>query len=148
MPMACRGVVTVSKNVSDTSARMKISAPGADIIPFWKYGKENRDSDHLKRNLPATADNRVLEVNTQRVSLLPRTLLCYNLDTRKGVVMTIAKQQVLELIKDLPEEVDIDEIIYRLYLRQKLESAEKDVREGRLVSHEEVVKETSKWFEK
>jgi len=44
--------------------------------------------------------------------------------------MTIAKQKVFELIKDLPEEVDIDEIIYRLYLRQKLESAEKDVREG------------------
>jgi hypothetical protein len=62
--------------------------------------------------------------------------------------MTIAKQEVFELIKDLPEEVDIDEIIYRLYLRQKLESAEKDVRESRLISHEEVVKETSKWFEK
>ncbi|MDA8339005.1 MAG: hypothetical protein M0Z70_06875 [Nitrospiraceae bacterium] len=62
--------------------------------------------------------------------------------------MTIAKQEVFELIKDLPDEVDIDEIIYRLYLRQKLESAEKDVREGRLVSHEEVVKETSKWFAK
>lgn len=62
--------------------------------------------------------------------------------------MTIDKQQILELIKDLPEEVDIDEIMYRLYLRQKLESAEKDVREGQLVSHEEVVKETSKWFEK
>ena len=62
--------------------------------------------------------------------------------------MTIAKQQILELIKDLPEEVDIDEVMYRLYLRQKLEAAEKDVREGRLVSHEEVIKETSKWFEK
>ena len=62
--------------------------------------------------------------------------------------MTIAKQQVLELIKDLPEEIDIDEIIYRLYLRQKLDTAEKDIREGRLVSHEEVVNETSKWFEK
>lgn len=62
--------------------------------------------------------------------------------------MAITKQQVLELIKDLPEEVDIDEIMYRLYLRQKLEGAEKDVREDRLVSHEEVVKETSKWFEK
>lgn len=58
--------------------------------------------------------------------------------------MTIAKQEVFELIKDLPDEVDIDEIIYRLYLRQKLEIAEKDVREGQLVSHEEVVKETSK----
>ena len=42
----------------------------------------------------------------------------------------------------------IDEIMYRLYLRQKLESVEKDVRDGRLVSHEEVVKETSNWFEK
>jgi predicted transcriptional regulator len=62
--------------------------------------------------------------------------------------MTIAKQEILELIKDLPDEVDIDEIIYRLYLRQKLESAEKDVHEGRLVSHEEVIKETSKWLEK
>jgi len=62
--------------------------------------------------------------------------------------MTIAKQQILELIKDLPEEVDVDEVMYRLYLRQKLEAAEKDVREGRLVSHEEVIKETSKWFEK
>jgi len=62
--------------------------------------------------------------------------------------MTIAKQQILELMKDLPEEVDIDEIIYRLYLRQKLEVAEKDVREGRVISHEEVVKETSKWFKK
>mgnify|MGYP001561198651 FL=1 len=62
--------------------------------------------------------------------------------------MTIAKQQVLDLIKDLPEEVDIDEVIYRLYLRQKLETAEKDVREGRLISQEEVIKETSKWFTK
>jgi predicted transcriptional regulator len=62
--------------------------------------------------------------------------------------MTIAKQQIFELIKDLPEEVDIEEIIYRLYLRQKLEVAEKDVREGRVISHEEVVKETSKWFKK
>lgn len=62
--------------------------------------------------------------------------------------MTIAKQQVLDLIKDLPEEVDIDEVIYRLYLRQKLEAAEKDVHEGRLISQEEVIKETSKWFTK
>jgi len=62
--------------------------------------------------------------------------------------MFIAKQQILKLIKDLPDKVDIDEVKYRLYLRQKLEVAEKDVRGGRLVSHEEVVKETSKWFKK
>ena len=62
--------------------------------------------------------------------------------------MMIAKQQIFELIKDLPDELDIDEIMYRLYVRQKLETAEKDVREGRIISHEEVVRETSKWFEK
>lgn len=62
--------------------------------------------------------------------------------------MTITKQQVFEIVQDLPEEVDIDEIMYRLYLRQKLEAAEKDVQEGRVISHEEVVKETSKWFKK
>ena len=60
--------------------------------------------------------------------------------------MVITKRQVLELVKDLPDEIDIDELMYRLYLRQKLEAAEKDVREGLLVSHEEVIKETSEWF--
>jgi len=67
---------------------------------------------------------------------------------RKGVDMIITKQQVLEIVEDLPEEVDVDEVIYRLYLRQKLEIAEEDIREGRTVPHEEVVKETSKWFKK
>lgn len=60
--------------------------------------------------------------------------------------MIIAKQQVLDMIKALPEKIDVDELMYRLYLRQKLEAAEEDVREGRLISHEEVVKETSRWF--
>ncbi|MDO8139994.1 MAG: hypothetical protein Q6358_00705 [Candidatus Brocadiales bacterium] len=62
--------------------------------------------------------------------------------------MVITKRQVLELVKDLPDEIDIDELMYRLYLRQKLEAAEKDVREGLLVSQEEVIKETSEWFKK
>jgi hypothetical protein len=60
--------------------------------------------------------------------------------------MIIAKQQVLDMIKELPEKIDVDELMYRLYLRQKLEAAEEDVREGRLISHEGVVRETSKWF--
>lgn len=60
--------------------------------------------------------------------------------------MTIDREQVLELIKDLPDPVDVDELIYRLYLRQKLELAEEDIHQGRIVSHEEAVKETSMWF--
>jgi hypothetical protein len=62
--------------------------------------------------------------------------------------MTIPKQQIFDIIKDLPDEVDVDEVMYRLYLRQKLESAENDVREGRMLTQEEVVKETAQWFKK
>lgn len=61
--------------------------------------------------------------------------------------MIISKQQVLSMVEDFPEAIDIDELMYRFYLRQKLEAAEEDVRKGRLLSHEEVVKETGKWFE-
>ena len=60
--------------------------------------------------------------------------------------MIIAKQQVIDMIEGLPERIDVDELMYRLYLREKLEAAEEDVHEDRLISHEEVVKETTKWF--
>lgn len=60
--------------------------------------------------------------------------------------MQIKKQAILKLVEDLPESVEVEELLYRLYLREKLEAAEEDVREGRLLSHEEVVAETSRWF--
>lgn len=60
--------------------------------------------------------------------------------------MTIQKQAILKLVEDLPEEVDFEELHYRLYLREKLEAAEEDVREGRVLSHDDVVAETSRWF--
>jgi hypothetical protein len=39
------------------------------------------------------------------------------------------------------------EDLYRLRLLEKLKAAEEDVREGRVLDHEEVVAETAKWFE-
>lgn len=62
--------------------------------------------------------------------------------------MTITKKKVLNLLEYLPAKVDIDELIYRLYLRKKTESAEEDIRKGRLISHENVIRETAKWFKK
>jgi predicted transcriptional regulator len=47
---------------------------------------------------------------------------------------------------DLPERVEVDEVFYRPYLREKLIAAEEDVEAGRVLSHEEVVAETAKWF--
>lgn len=62
--------------------------------------------------------------------------------------MMIAKNRLLEMVNELPDEVDIDEMIYSLYLKQKLENAEKDIQEGKVVSHKDVIRETDTWFEK
>ncbi len=61
--------------------------------------------------------------------------------------MEIAKAEVLKLVDRMPDSFDIEELQYRLYLRQKLEAAEEDIRAGRTLTHEEVVEETARWFE-
>ena len=60
--------------------------------------------------------------------------------------MQINKEDLHKLIDDLPEPVDTDEVLYRLYLREKLNAAEEDARDGRVVTHDEVVAETARWF--
>jgi hypothetical protein len=41
--------------------------------------------------------------------------------------MTISKEEALELVRQLPDEVDVEELIYRLYLLEKLAAAESDI---------------------
>lgn len=59
--------------------------------------------------------------------------------------MTIRKEEVLELVRQLPDEVDVEELIYRLYLREKLAVAEADIAAGRTLSAEEVRQDALKW---
>mgnify|MGYP005862878923 CR=1 FL=1 len=59
--------------------------------------------------------------------------------------MTIRKEEVLELVRQLPDEIDIEELIYRLYLREKLAAAEADIAAGRTLSAEEVRKQAVGW---
>jgi hypothetical protein len=60
--------------------------------------------------------------------------------------MRIAKAQLKKLVDELPETVDVEEVLYRLALRERLEAAEEDVREGRLLSEGEVETEIARWF--
>lgn len=60
--------------------------------------------------------------------------------------MKIAKAQLAKLVEDLPETVEIEDVLYRLALRERLEAAEEDVREGRVLSEEEVEVEIARWF--
>ncbi|CAN5553788.1 MAG: hypothetical protein H0T77_12730 [Pyrinomonadaceae bacterium] len=52
--------------------------------------------------------------------------------------MTTAKDEAIKLISRLPEEVSWDDIMYRIYVKRKIDEGLKAAEEGRSVSHEEV----------
>lgn len=58
--------------------------------------------------------------------------------------MEILKSKLEGLIKELPEKVDIEDVMYRIYLLQKIEAGEKDIAEGRILSRKEAAERLSK----
>jgi hypothetical protein len=59
--------------------------------------------------------------------------------------MQTAKEEVMQLLKDLPDSSTLEEIQYHLYVRQKIQRGLKDVDEGRTYSQEEMEKRMEKW---
>ncbi|MBK6512146.1 MAG: hypothetical protein IPG64_21505 [Haliea sp.] len=55
------------------------------------------------------------------------------------------KQDALEAIRQLPDTVDFEEIVYRLYVLSKINQGMKEVDEGKGISHEELVREIEQW---
>jgi len=53
------------------------------------------------------------------------------------------KKEVESLLKDLPEDADWDDLMYKIYVRQSIEQGLKDSEEGRVISHEEIKKKYS-----
>lgn len=51
--------------------------------------------------------------------------------------MQTAKQAAQQLIDQVPDQASWDDIMYELYVKQKLEKGLKAVDDGRTVSHEE-----------
>lgn len=62
--------------------------------------------------------------------------------------MNISKSKLETLFKELPDKVDIEEVMYRLYLLQKIERGEADIQEGRTLSHKDAMKRLSKKWQK
>jgi predicted transcriptional regulator len=54
--------------------------------------------------------------------------------------MKSAKQEAREAIERLPDSATWDELMYELYVRQKIAAGIKAADEGRVVPHEEVKK--------
>ena len=51
------------------------------------------------------------------------------------------KTEAIKLVRGLPESSTWDDLMYRIYVRQKIESGLSDVRDGRLHSHVSIRKE-------
>ncbi len=57
------------------------------------------------------------------------------------------KKEVIKLIKDLPEDIALEDIQYHLFVKQKLLKAETQISEGKTIPHEQVMeKARKKWF--
>ncbi len=59
--------------------------------------------------------------------------------------METLKQEALKVISALPEDVDMEEIMYKLYVIDKVRKGEKAIEEGKKISIEELKKEAASW---
>lgn len=55
--------------------------------------------------------------------------------------METLKQKAIKVISELPEDVDMEEIMYKLYVIDKVRKGEKAIEEGKKISIEELKKE-------
>ena len=60
--------------------------------------------------------------------------------------MKVGKQRVLRLLGALPEEIDVEELRYRLYLLVEIQAGEEDIAAGRRMSHDEARRRAAEWL--
>ena len=61
--------------------------------------------------------------------------------------MLQAKQEVYQLLNQLPENISFDDIQYHIYVRQKIRRGIEDVEAGNTISEEEFDKRMARWLE-
>ena len=54
---------------------------------------------------------------------------------------TTIKSRAIKLVRELPENSSWDELMYRIYVRQKIEAGLADIKAGRTHNHESICKE-------
>ncbi len=59
--------------------------------------------------------------------------------------MEILKEEAINAISKLPESASIEDIMYRLYVIDKIRKSEKAIHEGKIVSVETLKEELKSW---
>ena len=62
--------------------------------------------------------------------------------------MAIAKDEVRKILDQIPDDSSLEDIQYHIYVREKIEKGLQDIKDGRVLSQEEVEKRMSKWLAK
>ena len=55
------------------------------------------------------------------------------------------KEQIILAIQSLPDDAEFEDAIEQIYLLSKIEQGFRDLREGRVVSHEEMRERIKQW---
>ena len=56
------------------------------------------------------------------------------------------KETVRQIVDSFPDEVDIDQLSYRIYVLDKIERGERAIDEGRFLTHEEAKERLKEWL--
>jgi len=57
------------------------------------------------------------------------------------------KEEIIELIKKLPEDATIDDIMYHLYVKKKIIAGIEEIEQGKVVPHGQVMENAKKRLE-
>ncbi|MBI5192293.1 MAG: hypothetical protein HZA08_02490 [Nitrospirae bacterium] len=60
--------------------------------------------------------------------------------------MSIIKEQIIELIKGLPEDATLEDLHYHLYVREKVGRGLQAIEDGNVVSQEEAERKVEEWL--
>lgn len=60
--------------------------------------------------------------------------------------MKTAKEEVRELLAQLPEDASLEDIQYHIYVRQKVQKGLDAVRDGKVIPREEIEKRMARWL--
>jgi hypothetical protein len=63
----------------------------------------------------------------------------------EAIKMQTLKQEALNAISKLPESADIDDIMYRLYVIDKVKKSQDAIEQGEIISVEDLKKEIESW---
>jgi len=60
--------------------------------------------------------------------------------------MASPKQVARQVLESLPDDCSLEEIQYRLYVRQMVEEGREEVRRGAVVTQEEIEQDLERWL--